>query len=350
MSPVREIHGSAHPDRPPRIQDPMELPDDDLDRSLRPRRLVDFVGQGAVKDQLAVSIEAAASRGEALDHVLLAGPPGLGKTSLAQIVAAELEVPFVQTAGPALERKGDVAAFLTALEPRAVFFLDEIHRLPRALEETFYPAMEDGCLPITVGQGAGARVVTLPLPPFTLIGATTRAGLITTPLRDRFGIQHRLEHYDAGDLATIVRRSAKLLEVAIEDDGARAIAQRSRGTPRVANRLLKRVRDYAEVRGSGVVTGEVAIEALDLLGVDHAGLDRLDREILRAICEKFGGGPVGLSTVAVAVGEEQDTIEDVYEPYLLQRGLIERTPRGRAATRRAFEHLGMDPPGPLSLL
>jgi holliday junction DNA helicase RuvB len=350
MSPVREIHGSAHPDRPPRIQDPVELPDDELDRSLRPRRLVDFVGQTAVKDQLAVSIEAAATRGEALDHVLLAGPPGLGKTSLAQIVAAELEVPFVQTAGPALERKGDVAAFLTALEPRAVFFVDEIHRLPRALEETFYPAMEDGCLPITVGQGAGARVVTLPLPPFTLIGATTRAGLITTPLRDRFGIQHRLEHYDAGDLTTIVRRSAKLLEVAIEDDGARAIAQRSRGTPRVANRLLKRVRDYAEVRGSGVVTGDVATQALDLLGVDHAGLDRLDREILRAICEKFGGGPVGLSTLAVAVGEEQDTIEDVYEPYLLQRGLIERTPRGRAATKRAFEHLRMEPPGPLSLL
>jgi holliday junction DNA helicase RuvB len=350
MSPVREIHGSAHPDRPPRIQDPVELPDDELDRSLRPRRLVDFVGQTAVKDQLTVSIEAAASRGEALDHVLLAGPPGLGKTSLAQIVAAELEVPFVQTAGPALERKGDVAAFLTALEPRAVFFVDEIHRLPRALEETFYPAMEDGCLPITVGQGAGARVVTLPLPPFTLIGATTRAGLITTPLRDRFGIQHRLEHYDAGDLTTIVRRSAKLLEVAIEDDGARAIAQRSRGTPRVANRLLKRVRDYAEVRGSGVVTGDVATQALDLLGVDHAGLDRLDREILRAICEKFGGGPVGLSTLAVAVGEEQDTIEDVYEPYLLQRGLIERTPRGRAATKRAFEHLRMEPPGPLSLL
>jgi len=353
VSPVREIHGSAHPDRNgegARIQDPELLPDDDLDRSLRPRRLVDFVGQTAVKDQLAVSIEAAATRGEALDHVLLAGPPGLGKTSLAQIVAAELDVPFVQTAGPALERKGDVAAFLTALEPRAVFFVDEIHRLPRALEETFYPAMEDGCLPITVGQGAGARVVTLPLPPFTLIGATTRAGLITTPLRDRFGIQHRLEHYDAGDLATIVRRSAKLLDVAIEDSGAHAIAQRSRGTPRVANRLLKRVRDYAEVRGSGVVTGDVAIEALDLLGVDHAGLDRLDREILRTICEKFGGGPVGLSTLAVAVGEEQDTIEDVYEPYLLQRGLLERTPRGRAATRRAFEHLGMDPPGPLSLL
>src|SRR6202042_622758 len=243
-----------------RIQTPYLVAEDELDRSLRPRRLEEFVGQETLREQLAVAIEACSSRGEALDHVLLAGPPGLGKTSLAQIVAAELEVPFVQTAGPALERKGDVAAFLTALEPRAVFFVDETPRLPRALEETFYPAMEDGCLPITVGQGAGARVVTLPLPPFTLIGATTRAGLITTPLRDRFGIQHRLEHYDAGDLATIVRRSAKLLDVAIEDSGAHAIAQRSRGTPRVANRLLKRVRDYAEVRGSGVVTGDVAIE------------------------------------------------------------------------------------------
>jgi Holliday junction DNA helicase RuvB len=334
----------------PRVQTPEELPDEDLDRSLRPRRLEDFIGQEALKDQLAVSIEAAASRGEALDHVLLAGPPGLGKTSLAQIVAAELEVAFVQTAGPALERKGDVAAFLTALEPRAVFFVDEIHRLPRALEETFYPAMEDRSLPITVGQGAGARVVTLDLPPFTLIGATTRTGLLTTPLRDRFGIQHRLEHYGPGDLARIVLRSARLLGVSIDDGGAVAIAQRSRGTPRVANRLLKRVRDYAEVRDAGSVTERVAAAALDLLEVDHVGLDRLDREILRAICEKFGGGPVGLSTLAVAVGEEQDTIEDVYEPYLLQQGLIERTPRGRAATRSAFEHLGLEAPGPLRLL
>ena len=332
----------------PRIQAPEPLADDELDRSLRPRRLEDFVGQAALKDQLAVSIAAAVSRGEALDHVLLAGPPGLGKTSLAQILAAELGVPFVQTAGPALERKGDIAAFLTALEPRTIFFVDEIHRLPRALEETFYPAMEDSCLPITVGQGAGARVVTLPLPPFTLIGATTRAGLITTPLRDRFGIQHRLEHYGVDELATIVRRSARLLEVAIENGGARAIAERSRGTPRVANRLLKRVRDYAEVRGDGVVSARVAAAALDLLEVDHEGLDRLDREILRAICDKFGGGPVGLSTLAVVVGEEQDTIEDVYEPYLLQRGLIERTPRGRAATKRAFAHLRLDQPGPLA--
>jgi Holliday junction DNA helicase RuvB len=334
----------------PRIHDPQTQGDEEFDSSLRPRRLEDFVGQEAVKDQLAVSIAAAGRREEALDHVLLAGPPGLGKTSLAQIVAAELGVPFVQTAGPALERKADIAALLTALEPRSVFFVDEIHRLPRALEETFYPAMEDWSLPITVGQGAGARVITLDLPPFTLIGATTRAGLLTTPLRDRFGIQHRLEHYDTEELAKIVRRSARLLDVSIDDGGAAAIAQRSRGTPRVANRLLKRVRDYVEVRGSGVVTTAEAASALDLLQVDHEGLDRLDREILRAICEKFGGGPVGLSTLAVAVGEEADTIEDVYEPYLLQRGLIERTPRGRVATKRGFAHLGVERNGPLTLL
>jgi holliday junction DNA helicase RuvB len=333
-----------------RIQTPDLLPDDEFDRSLRPRRLADFVGQPAVKNQLAVAIEAAATREEALDHVLLAGPPGLGKTSLAQIVAAEMSVPFVQTAGPALERKGDIAAFLTALEPRAVFFVDEIHRLPRALEETFYPAMEDGCLPITVGQGAGARVVTLDLPPFTLVGATTRTGLVNAPLRDRFGIQQRLEHYSVDDLATIVGRSARLLGVQIDGPGAVAIAARSRGTPRVANRLLKRVRDYAEVRSGGEVSEGVALDALDLLEVDGEGLDRLDREILRAICEKFSGGPVGLSTLAVAVGEEQDTIEDVYEPYLLQRGLIERKPRGRTATRRAFAHLGLEPPGQATLL
>jgi Holliday junction DNA helicase RuvB len=327
----------------PRLQDPAVLPgeDPDEDRSLRPRRLEDFIGQESVREQLAVSITAAIKRGEVLDHVLLAGPPGLGKTSLAQIIAAEMDAPFTQTAGPALERKGDVASYLAALEPGSVLFVDEIHRLPRALEETFYPAMEDGILPMTVGQGAGARIVTLPLPSFTLIGATTRSGLLTSPLRDRFGIQHRLEHYGAEDLARIVRRSAGLLGVSIEPDGAVAIARRSRGTPRVANRLLRRVRDYAEVRHGGVVTAEVAGSALDLLGVDEQGLDRLDREILRAICEKFGGGPVGLSTLAVAVGEEQDTIEDVYEPYLLQCGLIERTQRGRAATRRAYDHLGL---------
>jgi Holliday junction DNA helicase RuvB len=327
-----------------RIQTPYLTPEDELDRSLRPRRLADFVGQRVLKEQFAVAIEAASARGEALDHVLLAGPPGLGKTSLAQILAAELEVDFVPTAGPALERKGDVAAFLTALEPRSVFFVDELHRLPRALEETFYPAMEDHKLPITLGQGAGARVVQLDLPPFTLVGATTRAGLLTTPLRDRFGIQARLEPYGTEDLAEIVTRSAAILEVELEEAGARAIAARSRGTPRVANRLLKRVRDYAEVRMSGVVTADAAQAALDLLEVDEQGLDRLDREILSAICVKFGGGPVGLSTLAIAVGEEQDTIEDVYEPFLLQSGLIKRTPRGRAATPSAFAHLGLEPP------
>jgi Holliday junction DNA helicase RuvB len=318
--------------------------EDELDRSLRPRTLDEFVGQEALREQLQVSIEAAAARGEALDHVLLAGPPGLGKTSLAQIIAAELDVPFVQTAGPALERKGDIAALLSALEPRAVFFVDEVHRLNRALEETFYPAMEDRRLPITIGQGAGARVVTLDLPAFTLIGATTRAGLLTTPLRDRFGIQHRFEPYGAEDLARIVRRSASILDVSLEDGGAWAIASRARGTPRVANRLLKRVRDWAEVRGSGVVDDAAADAALAMLEVDELGLDRLDREILTTICAQFAGGPVGLSTLAIAVNEEADTLEDVYEPYLLQRGLIQRTPRGRAATRRAYEHLGLDPP------
>jgi holliday junction DNA helicase RuvB len=329
---------------PARIQTPVEIPEEDLDRSLRPKRLQDFVGQEKIKRQLAISIEAAGRRREPLDHVLLAGPPGLGKTSLAGIVAAELGVGFVPTAGPALERKGDVAAFLTALEPGTVFFVDELHRLPRALEETFYPAMEDRRLPITVGQGAGARVVTIDLPPFTLIGATTRAGLLTTPLRDRFGIQHRLEHYGPEDLAEIVTRSAAILGVAIDLAGAKAIATRSRGTPRVANRLLKRVRDYAEVHAEGTITAGIAGRALDLLEVDAEGLDRLDREILAAICDKFSGGPVGLSTLAVAVGEEPDTIEDVYEPYLLQRGLIARTPRGRVATPRAFAHLGLAPP------
>ncbi|HXR13081.1 MAG TPA: Holliday junction branch migration DNA helicase RuvB [Solirubrobacteraceae bacterium] len=327
-----------------RIQTPYLAEEDDFEVTLRPRRLDEFVGQTQLKAQLAVAIEAAAARGEALDHVLLAGPPGLGKTSLAQIVAAELGVPFVQTAGPALERKGDIAAFLTSLEPRSVFFVDEIHRLPRALEETFYPAMEDRRLPITVGQGAGARVVNLELPPFTLIGATTRAGLLTTPLRDRFGIPARLEPYSTEELAAIVTRAARILGVELDPEGAQAIASRGRGTPRVANRLLKRARDYAEVRGAGTVTAEVATGALELLQVDALGLDRLDREILRAICERFAGGPVGLSTLAVAVGEERDTIEDVYEPYLLQLGMLKRTARGRIATAHAYEHLDIAPP------
>jgi holliday junction DNA helicase RuvB len=332
-----------------RIQSPDLTVEDELEVSLRPRRLADFVGQERLRAQLDVSLEAARGRAEPLDHVLLAGPPGLGKTSLAQILAAELDVPFVQTAGPALERKGDIAAFLTALEPGSVFFVDELHRLSRALEETFYPAMEDRQLPITVGQGAGARVVTLDLPPFTLVGATTRAGLLTTPLRDRFGIQHRLEPYAPGELAAIVLRSAAILGVEIDEAGARAIASRSRGTPRVANRLLRRVRDFAEVRAGGVVTAVAADEALALLEVDDLGLDPLDREILRAICTKFGGGPVGLSTLAVTVGEEADTIEDVYEPYLLQCGFLQRTPRGRCATARAFEHLGLAAPADAAL-
>src|SRR3984957_3131707 len=327
-----------------RIQTPYLVAEDELDRSLRPRRLEEFVGQEKLRVQLAVAIKACSARGEALDHLLLAGPPGLGKTSLAQIVAAELEVPFVQTAGPALERKGDIAAFLTALEPRSVFFVDEIHRLARTLEETFYPAMEDQRLPITVGQGAGARVVTLELPPFTLIGATTRPGRLTTPLRDRFGIQARLEPYSVEELAVIATRSAGILAIELEQAGAIAIASRSRGTPRVANRLLKRVRDFAQVRGDGIVTEAAARGALALLEVDELGLDRLDREILRTICVKFAGGPVGLGTLAAAVGEEPDTIEDVYEPYLLQLGMLARTQRGRVATAHAFEHLELPAP------
>lgn len=323
--------------------------EDAIERSLRPRRIDEFVGQQKVKDQLSIFIEAARRRGQPLDHVLFAGPPGLGKTSLAQIVAEELEVPFIMTAGPALERKGDVAAFLTALEPHSVFFVDEIHRLPRALEETFYPAMEDRKLPITVGQGAGARVVTLDLPPFTLIGATTRTGLLTTPMRDRFGVFHRLEHYDIDDLATIVQRSAGIIGCELQSEGAVEIARRSRGTPRVANRLLHRVRDFAEVKADGQITELVAAEALDLFEVDAEGLDRLDRVLLQTICEKFGGGPVGLSTLAAAVGEAEDTIEDVIEPYLLGQGFLQRTPRGRMATAAAFEHLGLKAPAEAGL-
>jgi holliday junction DNA helicase RuvB len=318
--------------------------DEDFDRSLRPPTLADFVNQVQVTEQLGIFIEAARRRREPLDHVLLAGPPGLGKTSLAHIIAAELEAPMVQTAGPALERKADIAAFLTGLEPGSVFFIDEIHRLGRAVEETLYPAMEDGRLPVVLGQGAGARTVTLDLPPFTLIGATTRTGLLTTPLRDRFGVSHRLEHYDARDLRLIVLRSAGILGIEVTEDGAEEIASRSRGTPRVANRLLRRVRDFAEVKGRGRVDRELASDALEMLEVDRAGLDRHDRQLLEIMASKFGGGPVGLSTLSVAIGEEADTIEDVFEPYLLQQGLVKRTPRGRVLTERAYEHLGLPVP------
>lgn len=328
----------------PRLPDPSVTAEDADEPSLRPRSLDEFVGQEHVRDQLRIAIDAARARGEGLDHVLLAGPPGLGKTSLARIIAEELDARFVPTAGPSLERKADVAALLTALEPGSVFFIDELHRLPRALEETLYPAMEDRQLPVTIGQGVGARVVTLDLPPFTLVGATTRAGLLSRPMRDRFGLQQRLEPYGRDELVAIVRRSASLLEMEIDAAGAELVALRARGTPRVANRLLRRVRDYVDVRRGGTVTGPAAADALDLLGVDALGLDRLDREILRAICTMFAGGPVGLSTLSAAVGEEADTIEDVYEPYLLQQGLIQRTPRGRTVTARAFEHLGIPVP------
>ena len=294
--------------------------------------------------QLAIFIEAARRRGEPLDHVLLAGPPGLGKTSLAHIVAAELEAPLIQTAGPALERKADIAAFLTALEPGSVFFIDEIHRLNRAIEETLYPAMEERRLPGRPRPGRRGAHRDARASALHPDRRDDRSGLLTTPLRDRFGVSHRLEHYEPDHLAEIVHRSAGILGAEIEPAGERAIAERSRGTPRVANRLLKRVRDFAEVRGAGVITEQVATEALELLEVDTAGLDRHDRTILDAIATKFGGGPVGLSTLAAAVDEEQDTIEDVYEPYLLQRGLLKRTPRGRVITERGFEHLGLPVP------
>jgi Holliday junction DNA helicase RuvB len=314
--------------------------EDELDRSLRPGRLDDFVGQVRVKEQLEIALQAAKSRGEALDHVLLVGPPGLGKTSLAYIIREELGVGIRCVAGPALERKGDMAAILTALEQRDVLFVDEIHRLRPAVEEVLYPALEDFRLDIVVGQGPAARTLTLDVPPFTLVGATTRTGLLTTPLRDRFGMTFRLEYYEPAELELIVRRSARIIGIEIADEAANQIAARSRGTPRVANRILRRVRDVAEVRHEGVITIEVATEALDLLEVDGHGLERTDRELLRAIVERFEGGPVGLSTLAVALGEEPDTIEDVYEPYLLQLGFIQRTPRGRVVTKLGRAHVG----------
>ena len=313
--------------------------EDELDGSLRPRSLDEFVGQERIKEQLGIALEAAKGRGEALDHVLLVGPPGLGKTSLAYIVREELGVGIRTVAGPALERKGDLAAILTSLEDRDVLFVDEIHRLSRAVEEILYPALEDFRLDIIVGQGPAARTLTLDLPPFTLVGATTRTGLLTTPLRDRFGMTYRLEYYEVEDLTRIVGRSAHILGVEIDDVAAREIARRARGTPRVANRILRRVRDVAQVRHDGAVTVEIAREALALLEVDERGLERIDRALLASILHKFGGGPVGLSTLAAALGEEQDTIEDVYEPYLLQLGLIQRTARGRIVTELGRAHV-----------
>jgi holliday junction DNA helicase RuvB len=314
--------------------------EEELEGSLRPRRLADFVGQERTKEQLEIALEAARARGDALDHVLLVGPPGLGKTTLATIIREELGVGLRTVAGPALERKGDMAAILTGLETRDVLFIDEIHRLNHAIEEILYPALEDFRLDIVVGQGAAARTLALDLPPFTLVGATTRTGLLTTPLRDRFGMTFRLGYYEHEELASIVRRSARILDVEIEDAAADEIARRARGTPRVANRILRRVRDVAEVRHAGVVTLEVAREALELLEVDEVGLERTDRDLLSAIVHKFAGGPVGLSTLAVSLGEERDTIEDVYEPYLLQLGFLQRTPRGRVITALGREHIG----------
>jgi Holliday junction DNA helicase RuvB len=312
--------------------------------SLRPRKLEEFVGQARVREQLGIVLESARRRGLPPDHLLFSGPPGLGKTSLAAIVAAELGVGFRVTSGPALERAGDLAAILTGLEAGDVLFVDEIHRLPRAVEEVLYPAMEDFQIDVVLGKGPGARSLRLDLPRFTLVAATTRTGLITSPLRDRFGFSARLDYYAPADLQSIVTRSAAILGVAIDTAGAGILARRSRGTPRIANRLLRRVRDYAEVRADGAVDEAVAEAALELFEVDRLGLDKLDLALLRVLCERFGGAPVGLATLAVSVGEEQDTVEDVAEPYLLQLGFLQRTPRGRVATAAAFAHLGIEEP------